>query len=51
MPSTLEEMFATASTLAKDLGLARPGDLIVITAGIPTRQAGTTNMLKVERIS
>jgi len=51
MPSTLEEMFVTARTLAKDLGLARPGDLIVITAGIPAGQAGTTNMLKVERIS
>jgi pyruvate kinase len=49
-PSTLEQMFATASTLTKDLGLAKPGDLIVITAGIPAGQAGTTNMLKVERI-
>jgi pyruvate kinase len=50
MPSTVEEMFAAANTITKNLGLATPGDLIVITAGIPARQAGTTNMLKVERI-
>lgn len=48
--SSISELFATGAKLAKDLGLARPGDLIVITSGIPIGIAGTTNLLKVERI-
>jgi pyruvate kinase len=37
--------------MAKDYGLVKTGDLIVITGGIPPGQAETTNMLKVEKIS
>jgi len=48
--SSVEEFFATGARLCKEMGLARPGDLIVITGGIPTGIAGTTNLLKVERI-
>ena len=50
MPATADEIFAAAASLVKARGLAKAGDLIVITAGIPMGQAGTTNMLKVERI-
>jgi len=50
MPSTVDEMFAAAVKAAKDTGLVKTGDLIVITAGIPAGQAGSTNMLKVEEI-
>ncbi len=49
-PGSVDEIFALAARLSRSLGLVRPGDLIVITAGIPIGQAGTTNMLKVEKI-
>ncbi|MBI3997518.1 MAG: pyruvate kinase, partial [Armatimonadetes bacterium] len=35
---------------AKDLGVARPGDLVVVTAGFPLGRPGTTNFLKVVRV-
>ncbi len=50
MPTTVDEMFTTAANVTKDCGLVKTGDLIVITGGIPPGQAGTTNMLKVEKI-
>jgi pyruvate kinase len=50
-PPSVDEIFALGATLAEELGYARPGDLIIITAGIPIGEAGTTNMLKVERVS
>jgi pyruvate kinase len=37
--------------LAKETGLARPGDRIVITGGIPFGESGSTNMLKVETVT
>jgi len=49
-PSSVDELFTTASKLAKDLELAKPGDLIVITGGIPIGVAGSTNLLKVEKV-
>ncbi len=50
-PSSVDEIFALGARLAGELGYARPGDSIIITAGIPIGEAGTTNMLKVERVS
>jgi pyruvate kinase len=47
-PSSISGLFSTASSLTKKLGLSRPGDLIVITGGVPLGLAGTTNLLKVE---
>ncbi len=49
--SSVDELFATGARLSKDLGLARPGDLIVITGGIPIGIRGTTNLLKVEKVN
>jgi len=49
-PSTVDELFEVGSKLAIDLGAARKGDLIVITAGVPLGISGTTNMLKVQKI-
>ena len=49
-PSSVEELFATGARLSKELGLAKPGDLVVITGGIPLGVAGSTNLLKVERV-
>lgn len=49
--SSVDELFATGARLARELGLAKPGDLIVITGGIPIGVAGSTNLLKVEKIT
>ena len=51
MPSSVADLFATASSITKELGLARPGDLVVITGGIPLGVGGSTNLLKVEVVS
>jgi pyruvate kinase len=48
--SSMSDLFDAASMLSKSLGLAKPGDLIVITGGIPLGEKGTTNLLKVETI-
>ena len=52
MPSVrnTDEMLGAASQAALQSGLARPGDLIVITAGVPFGRPGHTNLLKVHRI-
>jgi len=48
--SSVDEIFALGARLSREIGYARPGGLIIITAGIPIGQAGTTNMLKVEKV-
>jgi pyruvate kinase len=50
-PSSVEALFATGAAMPKALRLAKAGDLVVITAGLPLGVAGTTNLLKVERIA
>jgi len=50
-PSTVDDLFSTGAKLSKESGLARPGDLVVITAGVPIGISGTTNLLKVEIIT
>lgn len=47
---SMEELFSTAANLCKEVGVAKRGDNVVITGGIPIGVAGTTNLLKVERI-
>ncbi len=49
-PSSISGLFDTASALSMRLGLAAPGDVIVITGGIPLGINGTTNLLKVETV-
>jgi pyruvate kinase len=49
--SSISDLFNEASMLCKSLGLVKPGDLIVITGGVPLGEKGTTNLLKVETIS
>lgn len=48
--SSVDELFQQGATIAKRLRLAKAGDLIIITAGIPIGIEGTTNLLKVERV-
>jgi pyruvate kinase len=50
-PSSVAGLFTTASNIAKELGLAKRDDLVVITGGIPLGVGGTTNLLKVEVVS
>lgn len=48
--SSVDELFSTAARLCRGLGLAKRGGLIVITGGIPVGVAGSTNLLKVEKV-
>jgi pyruvate kinase len=48
--ATVDGLFEIAARLAKETGLAKAGDKIVITGGVPIGLAGTTNLLKVEEI-
>ncbi len=41
-------MLRVAQRKALELGFAKPGDLVAITAGLPLQQAGTTNMITVK---
>ena len=49
-PSTTDEMFDLAAQKAVELGFAKEGDLILITAGVPVGERGTTNVMKVQMI-
>lgn len=49
-PSTTDEMFDLASKKAVELGFAAEGDLILITAGVPVGERGTTNVMKIQLI-
>jgi pyruvate kinase len=50
-PKTVDKLFTMGTQLSLELGIAKPGDLIIIAAGLPIGQAGSTNMLKVEKMS
>ena len=49
-PPDMLDLFAQGAKLCVKAGVAKKGDLIVITAGLPLAVAGTTNLLKVEKI-
>jgi pyruvate kinase len=49
-PKVILNIFSRAAKAVKKCGLAKAGDLVVVTAGIPMGHSGTTNMLKVEKI-
>jgi pyruvate kinase len=48
--SDLDTLVARGVRAARDLGVARHGDQVVVTAGLPIGQPGTTNFLKVIRV-
>jgi pyruvate kinase len=48
--ASVDELFVKGAELAKDMGFAKTGDLIVITGGVPIGVIGSTNLLKVETI-
>ncbi|MFH1169524.1 MAG: pyruvate kinase [Chloroflexota bacterium] len=50
VPPNLDGVFGLAREIALEAGVAREGDTIVITAGIPLSVSGGTNLLKVHRV-
>jgi len=49
-PSKIAMLFTRGARVAKRTGLAKDGDLVVITGGVPIGISGSTNLLKVEKI-
>lgn len=47
MDST-DRMFSLAVDVARKEGAIKPGDTVVITAGVPLGQSGTTNLIKAQ---
>jgi len=48
--SDTDDMIEKAAQAALATGMAAPGDVIVITAGLPLRSSGTTNMIRVKKL-
>ncbi|MGL5677950.1 MAG: pyruvate kinase [Cellulosilyticaceae bacterium] len=48
--STTDEVFANAIEKTEELGFAKQGDVVVLTAGVPVGVTGTTNILKVQYV-
>lgn len=46
----LDDLVARGVRSAVEVGAARPGDLVVVTAGFPLGRPGTTNFLKVVKV-
>ncbi|MDO4603050.1 pyruvate kinase [Limosilactobacillus ingluviei] len=49
-PESTDEMFRVAGEKAKELGFAQAGDLIIVVAGTPGGNAGTTNLMRVLQV-
>ncbi len=48
---SFDDMVDRACKIAHDEGFAGPGDRIAITAGVPLRTSGTTNLLRIASVS
>ncbi|WP_421527164.1 pyruvate kinase [Pseudomonas brenneri] len=46
----VEDITSTALALVRDQGMAEPGDTVVIIAGMPFGQLGSTNSLRIEQL-
>lgn len=49
-PHSTDDMLDSATAMAVKQGFASEGDLILITAGLPVGETGTTNMMKIQLI-
>ncbi len=49
-PPTIDQMVAVCIRTAKNAGVVKTGDWVVITAGAPVRAPGRTNMLQVQMV-
>ncbi|AMB93460.1 pyruvate kinase [Aerococcus sanguinicola] len=47
-PATTDDMMILAANLAKENGYAQDGDKILVTAGVPVGERGTTNLMKIQ---
>jgi pyruvate kinase len=45
-----DKTYPVAQTIIRKMGLAEPGQRVVVTAGVPFDVAGTTNFLKIETV-
>lgn len=50
VPASTDDMFALATDIVIEKEFAREGDLILITAGVPVGEKGTTNLMKIQMI-
>ncbi len=48
---TVEHIVESARQMAVQSGIAKAGDLLVVAAGVPFGQAGSTNLLRVARVA
>lgn len=48
--SSSDDTFAKAIDIVRDLGVAKKGDLVVITSGTITQKAGQTNLIKIDKV-
>ncbi|SEK35453.1 pyruvate kinase [Carnobacterium iners] len=49
-PTSTDDMFNLATTIVRENGFATEGELIIITAGVPVGERGTTNLMKIQLI-
>ena len=49
-PDSTDEMMELAAKVAQEEKFAKEGDLIIITAGVPVGERGTTNLMKIQLI-
>lgn len=49
-PANVEEMVEEAVEECRTLGIAQPGEAIVIVAGVPFGRAGSTNMIRIAHV-
>ena len=49
-PASTDEMFEVAANVAKEQGYVKDGDLVIIVAGVPVGDSGTTNLMKLQII-
>lgn len=50
IPRNVDDMLEKVTALAVEKGFAQKGDAIVITAGTPILESGTTNLMKIEKV-
>ncbi|CCI87773.1 pyruvate kinase [Lactobacillus gigeriorum] len=49
-PASTDDMFEKAAEVAKAQGFVKDGDLVIIVAGVPVGESGTTNVMKLQII-
>jgi pyruvate kinase len=49
--ATIDDLIRFSIDAARNAGHVEPGDLVVITGGLPLHASGSTNFLKVEKVS